>query len=116
MFQMALQRSITSVFVPVSSVMSTAFFIVVGDALFHEHLPRAPLSLSLRLASFVMLAAGLLTLTVVNEVEDPEEEGDAPGLGVVLRLPLKRRLGVRGDGKARTMRARAFATSSRASE
>jgi PAS domain S-box-containing protein len=72
MFQMALQRSITSVLVPVSSVLSTAFFILVGDALFHEHLPRAPLSLSLRLASFAMLGVGLLTLTVANEAEGAE--------------------------------------------
>ena len=88
MFQMALQRSITSVFVPVSSVMSTAFFIVVGDALFHEHLPRAPLSLSLRLASFAMLAVGLLTLTVVNEAEGAEEaRAIPPGLELVTPTP-----------------------------
>ena len=74
MFQTALQRSTTSVFVPVSSVLNTAYFIVVGDALFHEHLPRAPASLSLRLASFAMLAVGLLTLTVANEAHDPEEQ------------------------------------------
>lgn len=76
LFQMALQRSTTSVFVPVSSVLSTACFIVVGDALFHEHLPRAPLSLSLRLASFAMLAVGLLTLAIANEAHDPEEQED----------------------------------------
>ncbi len=87
MFQMALQRSITSVLVPVSSVLSTAFFIIVGDALFHEHLPRAPLSLSLRLASFAMLAVGLLTLTVVNEAEEAEQQGDAAGLGARAPTP-----------------------------
>lgn len=78
MFQMALQRSITSVLVPVSSVLSTAYFIIVGDALFHEHLPSAPLSLSLRLASFGLLAFGLLCLTVVNERQPPELEGADP--------------------------------------
>jgi drug/metabolite transporter (DMT)-like permease len=80
MFQMALQRSTTSVLVPVSSVLSTAYFIIVGDALFHEQLPRAPLSLALRLTSFALLAAGLLALTIVNEVHDPEEESEAPVL------------------------------------
>ena len=83
MFQMALQRSITSVLVPVSSVLSTAYFIIVGDALFHEQLPRAPLTLSLRLAAFAMLGVGLLALTIVNEAQDPEvhpaeEHGAAP--------------------------------------
>lgn len=75
MFQMALQRSLTSVLVPVSSVLSTAYFIIVGDALFHEHLPRDPISLSLRLASLAALAFGLLSLTVVNEAESAEQQG-----------------------------------------
>jgi drug/metabolite transporter (DMT)-like permease len=75
-FQMALQRSTTSVFVPVSSVLSTAYFLIVGDALFHEHLPAAPLSLSLRLASFALLAVGLLALTFVNE-----RQNDVSALG-----------------------------------
>jgi hypothetical protein len=89
MFQMALQRSTTSVFVPVSSVFSTACFIIVGDALFHEHLPRAPLSLSLRLASFAVLAAGLVTLAVANEVHDPEEEAvDEPKAEDAVPAPL----------------------------
>ncbi len=91
MFQMALQRSITSVLVPVSSVLSTAYFVVVGDALFHEHLPRAPLSLSLRLASFAMLAVGLLTLTVVNEAEGAEQQGGSSGLAA--RAPVPGRAG-----------------------
>jgi drug/metabolite transporter (DMT)-like permease len=66
MFQLSLQRSVTSVLVPVSSLLSTAYFIVVGDALFHEHLPQAPVSLSLRLASFACLAFGMLSLTRVK--------------------------------------------------
>jgi len=81
MFQMALQRSVTSVLAPVSSVLSTAYFIIVGDALFHEQLPRSPLSLSLRLASFALLATGLLALTIVNERGGAEPEGDDSLLG-----------------------------------
>jgi len=88
MFQMALQRSTTSVFVPVSSVLSTAYFMIVGDALFHEHLPAAPLSLSLRLASFALLAAGLLALTVVNEVQSAERESDVAVLGADAATPV----------------------------
>ena len=87
MFQMALQRSITSVLVPVSSMLSTAYFIVVGDALFHEHLPHAALSLSLRLASFTVLATGLLALTVVNEAESDEPQGDASVLSARAAAP-----------------------------
>lgn len=81
MFQMALQRSTTSVFVPVSSVLSTAYFMIVGDALFHEHLPAVPLSLSLRLASFALLAVGLLALTFVNEGHSAERQSDVSVLG-----------------------------------
>jgi PAS domain S-box-containing protein len=87
MFQLALQRSITSVLVPVSSVLSTGFFMIVGDALFHQHLPRAPLSLSLRLASFALLAVGLFAVTAVNEAHPAEEsEREIP----VGRPPLSR--------------------------
>ena len=88
MFQMALQRSTTSVFVPVSSVLSTAYFMIVGDALFHEHLPAAPLSLSLRLASFALLAVGLLALTVVNEGQSAEGESDVAVLGADAATPV----------------------------
>jgi drug/metabolite transporter (DMT)-like permease len=69
MFQMALQRTITSVLVPVSSIFSTAYFVVIGNVLFHEHLPSAPLPLALRLASFTMLVVGLGALAISKEVE-----------------------------------------------
>jgi PAS domain S-box-containing protein len=88
MFQMALQRSITSVLVPVSSVLSTAYFMVVGDALFHEHLPQAPLSLSLRLASFALLGVGLFAVTVVNETHAAEMPGDVSGSDTPTTAPL----------------------------
>lgn len=77
MFQIALQRSVTSVLVPVSSVLSTAYFIVVGDALFDERLPTASLLLALRLGSFACLAIGLLSLTIVNEVRGAELQSGA---------------------------------------
>jgi drug/metabolite transporter (DMT)-like permease len=72
MFQMALQRTITSVLVPVSSIFSTAYFIVIGNVVFHEHLPSATLPLALRLASFTMLVVGLGVLAVSKEVEIPQ--------------------------------------------
>jgi drug/metabolite transporter (DMT)-like permease len=80
MFQFALQRSVTSVLVPVSSLLSTAFFIVVGDALFHEHLPTASLSLALRLASFACLAFGLLSLAGVKQPKRPDRQRETTGL------------------------------------
>jgi drug/metabolite transporter (DMT)-like permease len=69
MFQMALQRTITSVLVPVSSILSTAYFIIIGNVLFHEHLPSAALPLALRLASFTMLVVGLGALAASKEGE-----------------------------------------------
>jgi drug/metabolite transporter (DMT)-like permease len=82
MFQMALQRTITSVLVPVSSIFSTAYFIVIGNVLFHEHLPSATLPLALRLSSFAMLVVGLGALAISKEVEilqalpEPEAQVD----------------------------------------
>jgi drug/metabolite transporter (DMT)-like permease len=69
MFQMSLQRTITSVLVPVSGVFSTAYFILIGNALFHEHLPSAAFPLAMRLSSFAVLAVGLGALAIVKEVE-----------------------------------------------
>jgi drug/metabolite transporter (DMT)-like permease len=79
MFQMALQRTITSVLVPVSGVFSTAYFVVIGNALFHEHLPGAAFPLAMRLASFTMLVVGLCALAIVKEVELEHPEGIAAG-------------------------------------
>lgn len=69
MFQTALQRTAASVFVPVSNVTSSAFFVVVGTALFHEHLPNAAEPLAFRLSSFALIAAGLFALAIGKEVE-----------------------------------------------
>jgi drug/metabolite transporter (DMT)-like permease len=74
MFQTALQRTITSVLVPVNSASSTVFFIVVGTALFHERLPASATSLALRLAAFATIAAGLGALIAVGEVEVLEQD------------------------------------------
>jgi drug/metabolite transporter (DMT)-like permease len=75
MFQMALQRTITSVLVPVSGVFSTAYFVVIGNALFHERLPSAAFPLAMRLASFTMLVVGFCALAIVKEVELEHSEG-----------------------------------------
>jgi drug/metabolite transporter (DMT)-like permease len=61
LFQTALQRCRASILVPVSNVVGSAYFIVAGTWLFHEHLPADPGRLGLRLIG-ILVAGSVLVL------------------------------------------------------
>ncbi len=61
LFQTALQRCRISIVAPVSNVLGSVYFMVVGTWLFHERLPADPARLALRLAGIV-IACGVVVL------------------------------------------------------
>jgi drug/metabolite transporter (DMT)-like permease len=63
LFQAALQACRASIVIPVSSVASSAYFVIAATWLFHEHLPASPDKLGLRLAGIAMAALVLITLS-----------------------------------------------------
>jgi drug/metabolite transporter (DMT)-like permease len=67
LFQTGLQRCAASVVSPVNIVTSTTYVIAVGTVLFNEHLPSSPGPLGLRIAGFVGVVAGLVTLAAAGE-------------------------------------------------
>jgi drug/metabolite transporter (DMT)-like permease len=83
LFQTGLQRCSASVVSPVNIVTSTAYVIAVGTVLFNEHLPTATGPLTLRIAGFAGVVAGLVTLAVTGERDQiGEESAEDPGRGV----------------------------------
>jgi uncharacterized membrane protein len=56
LYQAALQACRASVLVPVSNVVSSGYFLVVGSWLFHQQLPASHLKLSLRLTGIAAAA------------------------------------------------------------
>jgi drug/metabolite transporter (DMT)-like permease len=70
LFQTGLQRCAASVVSPVNIVTSTTYVIAVGTVLFHEHLPTSPGPLSLRVAGFAGVVAGLVTLAAAGEKDE----------------------------------------------
>jgi uncharacterized protein len=67
LFQTALQRGKASVVIPVSTIISTGYLVVVGSWLFHERLPAGPVPLAMRLAGAVAALAVPVILTVASE-------------------------------------------------
>jgi drug/metabolite transporter (DMT)-like permease len=63
LFQAALQAGRASIVVPVSGVTGSAYFIIAGTWLFHEHLPASPGKLTLRLAGIALAALVLVALS-----------------------------------------------------
>jgi drug/metabolite transporter (DMT)-like permease len=63
LFQAGLQASRASVIVPVSAVTGSAYVIVTGTWLFHEHLPAGPARLGLRLAGIALAALAVVALS-----------------------------------------------------
>ena len=78
LFQTGLQRCAASVVSPVNIVTSTTYVIAVGTVLFHEHLPTAPGPLGLRIAGFVGVVAGLVTLAAAGGKNSVPTEPAAP--------------------------------------
>jgi uncharacterized membrane protein len=63
LFQAALQACRASIVVPVSSVVSSAYVVIAGTWLFHEHLPASPVRLGLRLTGIVLATPVLVLLS-----------------------------------------------------
>jgi uncharacterized protein YbaR (Trm112 family)/drug/metabolite transporter (DMT)-like permease len=67
LFQTALQRGKASVVIPVSTIISTGYLVVVGSWLFHERLPAGPVPLAMRLGGAVAALAVPVILTVASD-------------------------------------------------
>jgi uncharacterized protein YbaR (Trm112 family)/drug/metabolite transporter (DMT)-like permease len=67
LFQTALQRSPVSVVVPVSTILSTGYLVVIGSLLFHERLPSSPVLLGMRLGGGVCAVTVPVVLTIAAE-------------------------------------------------
>jgi drug/metabolite transporter (DMT)-like permease len=65
LFQIALQRCRISIVAPVSNVLGSLYFMVVGTWLFHERLPSDPALLALRLVG--ILAAGCVVVLLSRQ-------------------------------------------------
>ena len=77
LFQAALQACRASIVIPVSGVASSAFFMIAGTWLFHEHLPASPVRLGLRLAGIALAALILIMLSRRAPDEAPAPPGPA---------------------------------------
>lgn len=76
LYQAALQACRASILVPVSSVVSSVYFLIVGTWLFHEHLPASPDKLAERLAGIAV--AGLVVIVLAQQNPKPRPaHGDA---------------------------------------
>jgi drug/metabolite transporter (DMT)-like permease len=76
-FQVALQSCRASILVPVSTIVSSTYFIIAGTWLFHEHLPTSPDKLALRLAAIV--TAGFVLVALSRHVEVPGQPSSESG-------------------------------------
>lgn len=65
LYQAALQVCRASILIPVSNVVSSLYFVIVGSWLFHEQLPASPSKLVLRLAGIA--AAGLVLVALSRQ-------------------------------------------------
>jgi drug/metabolite transporter (DMT)-like permease len=63
LFQAALQRCRISIVAPVSNVLGSIYFIVVGTWLFHERLPASPALLALRIVGILVAGCVVVLLT-----------------------------------------------------
>jgi drug/metabolite transporter (DMT)-like permease len=71
LFQTALQRCPASVIVPMSNVISSTYVVVVGSAIFGEHLPTAGWKLALRVIGFVGVLASVALWAGAHAGESP---------------------------------------------
>jgi drug/metabolite transporter (DMT)-like permease len=63
LFQTALQRCRIAIVAPVSNVLGSMYFMVVGTWLFHERLPSDPMLLALRLLGIVIACCVVVVLS-----------------------------------------------------
>jgi drug/metabolite transporter (DMT)-like permease len=78
LYQAALQACRASILVPVSSVASSVYFLIIGTWLFHEHLPTSPDKLAERLAGIALAGIVVIVLARQNPAPRPRPtRGDA---------------------------------------
>jgi drug/metabolite transporter (DMT)-like permease len=75
LFQTALQRCRISIVAPVSNVLGSIYFMVVGTWLFHESLPSDPVLLALRLVGIVVAC---VVVVLLSRQPDPAAAAAAP--------------------------------------
>jgi drug/metabolite transporter (DMT)-like permease len=63
LFQIALQRCRISIVAPVSNVLGSVYFMVIGTWVFHERLPSDPGQLALRLGGILIACIGVVQLS-----------------------------------------------------
>jgi drug/metabolite transporter (DMT)-like permease len=63
LYQAALQACRASILIPITNVVSSVYFVVVGTWLFHERLPPSPVKLALRLAGIAAAGVVLIALS-----------------------------------------------------
>lgn len=63
LYQAALQACRASILIPVSSVVSSVYFVLAGTWLFHEHIPADPVKLGLRVAGIALAGVVLVVLS-----------------------------------------------------
>ncbi len=76
LFQAALQSCRASIVVPVSSVASSVYFMIVGTWLFHEHLPASPDKLVLRLTGIAV--TGFVLIVLSRQAPGPTADAARP--------------------------------------
>jgi hypothetical protein len=64
LYQAALQACRASILIPVTNVVSSAYFVIAGTWLFHEPLPASPVKLALRLTGIAAAGVVLVILSV----------------------------------------------------
>jgi drug/metabolite transporter (DMT)-like permease len=79
-FQTALQRGKASVVIPVSTIISTGYLVLIGSWLFHERLPAGLVPLAMRLGGGIAAIAVPVILTIASERAGRRPAADpAPG-------------------------------------
>jgi hypothetical protein len=70
LYQAALQAWRASILIPVSSIVSSMYFVIAGTWLFHEQLPASPGRLAARLVG--MAIAGLVLVILPGQAQRPQ--------------------------------------------
>jgi drug/metabolite transporter (DMT)-like permease len=72
LYQAGLQACRASIVIPVSNITGSAYFMIAGTWLFHEHLPSSPAKLTLRLAGIVVTGLVIIVLSRRAPREAPQ--------------------------------------------
>lgn len=81
LYQAALQACRASILIPVSSVVSSVYFVLAGTWLFHEHIPSDPVKLGLRVAGIAL--AGVVLVVLSRREAAPADDSAAESRSAV---------------------------------